>query len=124
MDDSYQLEQIDGIVIFRPVGNMRFQQTVALISEAMVTARELGFKKVLIVCEELTGFQPPSLSERHWMIREWVAASEGSLKMALVAPAAFIDPEKFGVVAAANFGMTAEVFTSESEAMDWLQGLA
>ncbi len=124
MSDSNQLEQIDGVGIFRPAGSLRFQQTVALISEAIVKARELGLKKILIVCDELTGFQSPSLSERHWMVREWVAASQGSLKIAVAVPAAFIDPEKFGIVAAANFGMTAGVFSSESEAMDWLLSLA
>ena len=124
MEGSNQLEQIDGIAIFRPAGSLRFQQAVALVSEAIAKARELGSKKILVACDELTGFQPPSLSERHWMVREWVAASEGSLKLAVVVPAAFIDPEKFGVVAAANFGMTADVFTSESEAMDWLRSLA
>ena len=57
------------------------------------------------------------------MIREWVNASEGKLKIAVVVPAVFIDPEKFGVVAAANFGMSADVFTSEAEAMSWLRNL-
>jgi hypothetical protein len=123
MGESIQLEQVDGIGIFRPVGTHRFQKTVALVSEAIVKAKEQGSKKMLVVFHELTGFQPPSLSERHWMIREWVSASGGVLTVALVVPVAFIDPEKFGVVAAANFGVTAEVFTAEADAMAWLRNI-
>lgn len=123
MDQEIRLEQIDGIGIFRPVGSFRFQQAVALISKAIVHAGDKGIRKLLIVANGVTGFPPPSLSERHWMVREWVAASGGLLTVAVVVPEAFIDPEKFGVVAAANFGITAEAFTSEPDALQWLRSL-
>lgn len=123
MDQPNKLEQIDGIGIFRPVGTYRFQQAVALISKAIIEAGEQGIRKLLIVADGLTGFPPPSISERHWMVREWVSASGGALTVAVVAQAAFIDPEKFGIVAAANFGITADVFTSEADAMHWLRAL-
>ena len=57
------------------------------------------------------------------MVRQWLEASKGMLKIAFVVPADFIDPEKFGVVAAANFGITADVFTTEDDALDWLRQL-
>lgn len=120
MHNPIKLEQTDGIHVFRAMGSHRFRQAVALVSEVIVQAREQGAKKLLIVATGLTGFPSPSLSERHWMVREWVDASQGSLIIALVVPAAFIDEDKFGVVAAANFGVTADVFTTETEAMEWL----
>lgn len=120
MDTPVTIEKMHGIGVFRAVGPHRFQQAVALISEAIVEARVQGIRKLLIVANGLTGFASPSLSERHWMVREWVQASQGSLIIAVVVPPAFIDEEKFGVIAAANFGVTAAPFTSEAEAMEWL----
>jgi len=123
MSETNQLALVDGIGVFKPTGSFRFQQAIALVTAVIVKAREQGLRKILIDSRGLSGFQPPSLSERHWMVREWVEASGGRLKIAVVAPEAFIDPEKFGIVAAANFGVTSEVFTSELEAMQWLHGV-
>jgi hypothetical protein len=33
-----------------------------------------------------------------------------------------VDPEKFGITAASDAGLRADVFTSESEALAWLLG--
>ena len=41
----------------------------------------------------------------------------------MVVPGDLIDPDKFAVVAAANFGFTAEVFTGEADALNWLREL-
>jgi len=38
----------------------------------------------------------------------------------MVARPEFIDPQRFGVIAAANAGLRADVFSSESEAVSWL----
>ncbi len=44
--------------------------------------------------------------------------------VALVARPDFIDAERFGVVAAANFGLTGQVFEGEDEARGWLRAHA
>ncbi|MGH8049049.1 MAG: hypothetical protein ACREPB_00130 [Arenimonas sp.] len=121
MSQADPIELLDGIGIFRPVGIYRFQQVVALVTEIIVQLRERGVGKLIVVTHGVSGFQPPSLSERHWMVREWVEASQGKLKVAMVVPEEFIDPEKFGVLVAANFGVTSDVFTSEADAMKWLR---
>jgi hypothetical protein len=41
--------------------------------------------------------------------------------MVVVARPEFIDPERFGVVAAANFGLTVQVFEREEDAFAWLR---
>ena len=41
--------------------------------------------------------------------------------MAVVAPSELIDAEKFGVTVARNNGLLADIFTSEQEALLWLQ---
>lgn len=46
------------------------------------------------------------------MVREWDFASRGNLKITILVTNKYVDPEKLGIVAADNFGVTAEVFTS------------
>jgi hypothetical protein len=38
----------------------------------------------------------------------------------MVVHAEYIHPQKFGVVVAADFGLTCDVHTSESDALRWL----
>jgi len=114
------LEVIDGIGHFRLSGAWRFQQAVRAISAAITQADQQGLARLLIVTTEATGFEPPGMADRHAMVREWGQASMGHVAIAMVVPPAFIDPERFGVVAAGNFGMHGNVFSDESEARDWL----
>lgn len=39
----------------------------------------------------------------------------------MVVPPEFVDPEKFAVVAAANFGLAANVFNNEADALAWFR---
>ncbi|HEX7801392.1 MAG TPA: hypothetical protein VF471_01340 [Pseudoxanthomonas sp.] len=114
------LEVIDGIGHFRLSGAWRFQQAVQAIGAAIARADQLGLARMMIVTTEATGFDPPSMADRHAMVREWSQASRGHVAIAMVVPPAFIDPERFGVVAAGNFGMHGNVFSTESEARSWL----
>lgn len=114
------LEVMDGIGRFRLSGAWRFPQAVQAIGAAIAKADQLGLARMLIVTTEATGFDPPSMADRHAMVREWSQASMGHVAIAMVVPPAFIDPERFGVVAAGNFGMHGNVFSSESEARAWL----
>lgn len=114
------LEAIDGIGHFRLSGAWRFPQAVQAIGAAIAKADRLGLSRMLIVTTEATGFDPPSMADRHAMVREWSQASMGHVAIAMVVPPAFIDPERFGVVAAGNFGMHGNVFSNESEAQAWL----
>lgn len=113
-------EVIDGIGHFRLSGAWRFPQAVQAISAAIAKADRLGLSRMLIATTEATGFDPPSMADRHAMVREWGQASMGHVAIAMVVPPTFIDPERFGVVAAGNFGMHGNVFSSESEAQAWL----
>jgi hypothetical protein len=53
------------------------------------------------------------------MATEWASIARG-LRLAVVARAELIDPERFGITVARNRGLSANVFTSEAEAIDWL----
>lgn len=115
-----ELESIESIGYFRLSGTWRFRQAVQAISAAIAQADQLGLTRLLVVTLDATGFFPPSMADRHGMVREWAHASMGRVSIAMVVPPAFIDPERFGVVAAANFGMASNVFGCEAEALTWL----
>lgn len=120
MDESTTLEKRDGFAVLRPVGTLNFTEAVQAVARAIAQVRDEGIGKLLVVGTQVSGFDPPSIAERHQMMREWADIAEGRVIMAMVMHAAFIDPERFGVMAARNFGFSMNVFESESEAIAWL----
>ena len=54
------------------------------------------------------------------MVEEWAHEAKGMVFVALVARAEYIHPKKFGAVVAADFGLVANVYTSETDALKWL----
>jgi hypothetical protein len=50
----------------------------------------------------------------------WADEASGGVRLAMVARAEMIDPEKFGVTVAANRGLVSNIFTTELEARAWL----
>ncbi len=123
MSANLPVEVCEGVGIFRPASDCRFPKAVAILVEVISQARAQGLDRILIDIRGLTGFPPPSLSERHDMVRRFAAAADGSVRGAMVVSPEFLDPEKFGVVAAANFGLVSNAFTEEEEAMEWLRHL-
>lgn len=66
-------------------------------------------------------FGPPELLDRLRMARSWAEAADGRLRVAMLVRPEFIDPERFAVVAASNFGLASQVFEQESDALAWLR---
>lgn len=114
------MERIGDIGVFRLEGESRLEPAVKRVAEAIHDARELGLRKLMVVTSGLTGLGPLTVAERLGMVREWADATQGRLVMAMVTHPDLIDPERFGVVAAASFGLHGNVFTSEAPALDWL----
>ena len=124
MDTGTSLQLTDdGIAIFRLGGDFRFTQVVDRVAEALERAVAQGHTRLLIDIADATGFEPPSLADRHAMVRRLAEVSRGIVRGAMVVRPAFIDPHKFGVVAAANFGLFSNVFQREDEALAWLRSL-
>jgi hypothetical protein len=46
--------------------------------------------------------------------------AESMVVVALVVHAEYIHPEKFGMVVAADLGLTCDVYTSDEDALRWL----
>lgn len=113
--------EVDGIAVFRMSGQYSFEAVAENISYAIIQAVEQGHDSLLVDCIELAGFQPPSIPARHEMVRQWAAVAQGRVRVAIVICGEFIDAEKFGVIAAANFGLMGNVFKTVSDARDWLR---
>ncbi len=110
----------EGYGRFCPQGQMSLQEAVALVTRAIVFCRDNKIPKLLVDVTRLTGFPSPSVVDRYWFVREWAGEARGSVSAAMVARPEFIDPEKFGVMVAANAGWRCDVFASEQQALEWL----
>ena len=54
------------------------------------------------------------------MVEDWAHEAEGTVIVAMVAPAEYIHPDKFGVKVALQFGFICDASSSEEEASAWL----
>ena len=120
MNMTDHLEVREGICEFRPRGESSLVEAVELITRAIAYCRVRRIDKLLVVTTGLVGVSIPTLIDRFLMVEEWAETAEGMVVVALVASPEYIHPEKFGVMVAAEFGMVADVFTSEADAMRWL----
>jgi len=113
-------EQVGSRGFYRPIAQVTFEQAVAFVAEAMVTARELGLADLLVNTTGLTGFTPPSVFARYAMAGKWTQSAGAVLRVAMVARRELIDPQKIGVLMMQNRGGTGDVFATEAEALAWL----
>jgi hypothetical protein len=74
----------------------------------------------LVDITNLTGFEPPDLALRYFIIHEWAQAAGRRVRVAIVARPEMIDHQKFGSIVAANIGFAADGFTTEEAALNWL----
>lgn len=113
-------EQLGTRGFYRPVAQVSFEQAVDMVAEAMVTARQLGLIDLMVNTGGLTGFAPPSVFARYSMAAKWAQSAGAALRVALVARAELIDGQKIGVLMLQNRGGRGDVFTTEAEALEWL----
>jgi len=86
--------------------------------------RDNKIRRLLVDITGMTGFPPPSTLQRFFFGSKWAETAGGKVALSVVAPAEMIDPEKIGVTVATNRGLQTDVFTAESDAVDWLRGLS
>ena len=108
------------LAVLRPPQVERLRHAIELVEDAIVSTRRRRFRALLVIYDTPDGFDPPSLAARQEMMRRWARAADGALRVAMVLPARYIDEERFGVAAALNYGLTANVFTTEADARAWL----
>ena len=113
-------EVVDGRGYFRPIGSMSLEAAAELVTVALAHARAHGIKELLVNATGLTGFPPPSLSERYFIVENWARVARGAVRVAMVLRPEYIDPHKFGVTVAFNRRLVADVFEVEGPALAWL----
>ena len=106
---------------YRPTGDVTFDQVVALVRAAIAAARRHQLGDLLVDTTALTGFPSPDSFERFLAAVEWAREAAGGLRLAMVARAEMIDPQKFGVLVARNRGLSSNIFPTEPEARAWLK---
>ena len=122
-DDPAQLLEVrDGVGVHRAMPGRSFAETAEASLAAIAAARAQRLPFVLIDGRGLA-LAPPSLAERAALSRRWAAAANGRLQMAIVLPPALIDPEHFGVVAAAQHGLSGQVFDDIDDAWEWIAAI-
>jgi class 3 adenylate cyclase len=119
--EALPLHLIDGVPVARLTERHRvFEQAVELLAGAIRQAVADGHPH-LLADVSAAAFEAPSLASRLGMVRQWAEIANGRLRLAMVAPRSFIDPEGFGIVAAGSFGLAAQVFVLEADAVAWLR---
>lgn len=113
-----------GYAVFRPAGQISVEQSVALVKEVIKFARSLKVRKLLVDITNLTGFEPPGIELQRFLITEWARVAEGDVCVALVTKPemAECEDEPLRMTSiAGEIGFTADVFTAERDAVDWLE---
>jgi hypothetical protein len=118
------LEVKDGICHYRPRGEITLADVVELIGRAIAFCRNRRIAKLFVDGTRLTGIPIPTLVDRFLMVEEWAHAAGSVVAIALVVEARYIHPQKFGVKVAADLGLMSDVFTSDAEALAWLENPA
>jgi hypothetical protein len=111
-----------GLAVFRPFGEYSLVSLVDAVNGAINQCRELRICRLLVVTHGVTGVSPPTLVDRFLAVEDWAQAADGQVVVGLAISAANVDPQRFGVKLAAGFGLTANVFATEAEALEWLSG--
>ena len=114
------LEIKEGLCTYRPRGRHSLVEAVELVAKALATCRDRGVTHMMIDGTGFVDLPVPTLVDRFLMVEDWAQAAQSTVVAALVVPAKYIHPRKFGVNVAASFGLVCDIYTSEAAAMKWL----
>lgn len=120
LDNAPSLEMVDGVPVVRLVPTQRLLDHAIDAATGVIRRMVAEGQPHLLVDARAASFDAPSLVDRLRMVRQWAEAAGGRVRIAVVAPPEFIDPERFGVVAAGKFGLAGQVFEDQAEAIAWL----
>ncbi len=118
---NYEPQAENGVATYRPRGTYSLVETVDLISAAIAACRHRRIGKLLIDVTGIEGVNVPTLIDRFLMVEDWAQAAQGVVVAVLIVDAQYIHPRKFGVKVASHLGLICDVYTSEEEAVQWLQ---
>jgi hypothetical protein len=118
--DFEWLDERARFALFTLSGPFAISPGVQLIAEAIAAATARDIRGLVVDIRGIEGVASPGVGARHEFARTWAAVAGPRLRVAMVSRPEFIDPEKFGMVAARNFGLIANIFETQAEAVYWL----
>jgi hypothetical protein len=121
VNDGHQFDMSGDVALLRLQGRLSHEQTFRLVKLVIAAARHEQVGDLLIDTSALQMFETPSLAMRHFMFREWARTAGAAVRLAFVAKVETADPERIEIIAARNSGATAEMFSSQTEALAWLR---
>src|SRR5256885_15399406 len=110
----------DAYACYRPHIEANLDQAIGLVDKAIRYCRLNGIDSLLVNITRISGFPPPSVTDRYLFTKQWAETARGQVVVSMVAPNEMIDPDKIGVTMAGNRGLYTNVFTDESDAIEWL----
>lgn len=111
----------EGILVLRLKGDQPFSTSVQQVDEGLRHAVLQELRLALVDVRELTGFSRPSVAAISEMVRRWSETAQGRVKVAMVSRRDLNDPDRFGIIIARGLGFEAEVFETETAALEWLR---
>ena len=118
MDSWLQLK--GDVCEFRPNGVRSLVEVVDLVKRAISWCRERRIGKLIICCTDVSGVRVPTLVDRFLAVEQWADAAQGMVIVVLVVHPEYVHPKKFGIRVALDLGLVADVYTSEADALIWL----
>ena len=117
-------ERIGKRGFYRPSGSVTFEQGLELIAGAIRWAREEQLADILVDIRGFTLVGQLTTFMRYELGKRLAELSGGVVRVSMVANASVIDPQKIAALVAQNRGMNVDVFTSEADAIKWLDARA
>lgn len=98
---------------YRAHGTSTAGQMAYTISGVLGEARNRGLREVVLDIRNVRGFESPGPAFRRWAAQMWAGSAGSFMRVAMVARAEHICPEKTGLLVAAEHGLRAGIFESE-----------
>lgn len=117
--EDFSLE--DGYGCFQPAGEFTLDEITRRIDRVIAYCRHNKIPALIANITQVTGFPPPTLTERFHFISHWAFTAAGKVAVCVIAPPEMVLADKFGVVIAGNRGMKGDVFTDHDEAVTWIK---
>lgn len=123
MGEPEYFEILKNYAVFRPTGQVSVERAIELVTTAVAFARAHRIRNLLVDASHLRGFERPSAAGQYFFVHECARVAAGFVRVAFLVRPEMIDPKRFGRTVAANVGFIADAFTTEEDALIWLQGV-
>jgi hypothetical protein len=122
MGEGSGVEILADTAVLRLVGTIPLRDAASRVTDAILYARTQGVGKLLVDASMLDYSGEVTVAGSYFRIQEWARASEGHVRVAIVVRR--LDPRRFGETVAANSGLIGRAFTTDAEALEWLNALS